>query len=84
MGRPQCLQAMAGTSVVSAKGQITVPKDLRERHNLSEGTTVTFTDTEDGVLVRAARKTLRGLAKGRLDVERAEHEIRSHRQEWSP
>ena len=74
---------MAKTAVVSSKGQITLPKELRERHHLSEGATVLILDAEDGVLVRPGRKTLRGLAKGRLDVKRAEREIRAHRKEWS-
>jgi AbrB family looped-hinge helix DNA binding protein len=69
---------------VSSKGQITLPKEIRDRHHLTAGATVRILDSEGGVFVRAGRKTLRGLARGRLHVEEAEREIRPLRDERIP
>ena len=44
-------------SVVSEKGQVTIPKHLRDRLGLRAGTTLEF-DAEDGKLI--ARKTEAG------------------------
>ncbi len=73
---------MATTATVSSKGQITLPKALREKHNLREGALVLILETSDGVLVRHGRKSLRGLLRGKIDTGRAEAEIRSLRAEW--
>lgn len=74
---------MAKTSTVSSKGQITLPKELRDKHQLSEGATVLILETKDGVLVRPSRKTLRGLLKGKIDPVRVDREIRKLRKEWT-
>lgn len=73
---------MAKTAVVSSKGQITLPKELRERHHLQEGATVLILETKEGVLIRAGRRTLRGLLKGHIDPGKAEKAVRSLREEW--
>lgn len=74
---------MAKTSIVSSKGQITLPKELRDKHHLSEGATVLILETEEGVLVRPSRKTLRGLLKGKIDPSSADREVRKLRKEWT-
>lgn len=50
------------TRRVGAKGQVVIPKGLRERQGLSPGAPVAFEERADGVLVRveAALKPLRG------------------------
>jgi len=46
---------MRTTSVrVQAKGQVTIPKQYREKLNLKTGDLVMFVDTEQGVLVKPA------------------------------
>ncbi len=67
---------------VSSKGQITLPKALREKFNLREGEVVLVLETGDGVLIRHGRKSLRGLLRGKIDSERVEREIRALRREW--
>jgi AbrB family looped-hinge helix DNA binding protein len=37
---------------VGAKGQVVIPKDLRDRRGLGSGTAVLIEEHEDGVLVR--------------------------------
>lgn len=73
---------MAKTVVVSSKGQVTLPKDLREKHHLTEGEKALILDTTEGVLIRHGRRTLRGLLKGRIDPKKAEAELRQLRREW--
>ncbi len=73
---------MATTATVSSKGQITLPKSLREKHNLREGETVLVLETRDGVLIRHGRKSLRGLLRGRIDTAGLEASVRALRREW--
>ena len=39
---------------VQAKGQVTIPKEIREKLNLQPGDLVVFVDTDDGVMVKPA------------------------------
>ncbi len=73
---------MSKTALVSSKGQITLPKELRDRHHLEEGTRVLILETREGVLIRPGRQSLRGLLKGQIDLDRAEKAVRSLRREW--
>jgi AbrB family looped-hinge helix DNA binding protein len=47
---------------IGAKGQVVIPKELRERLGLGPGTDVAFEEVEGGVVVRPAERglTLRG------------------------
>jgi AbrB family looped-hinge helix DNA binding protein len=72
---------MAKTAVVSSKGQITLPRELRERHHLREGETVLILETKGGVVIRNGRHTLRGLLKGRIDPGDAERALRELRRD---
>ncbi len=42
------------TTIVSANGQITLPKSLRDQRRCAAGTRLTVENTDDGVLLRAA------------------------------
>lgn len=52
---------------VSSKGQIVIPKPLREAYNLNEGNTVKFIAYEEGILLKSTLEKpwtgLRGLMK---------------------
>jgi AbrB family looped-hinge helix DNA binding protein len=73
---------MAATATVSSKGQITLPKELREKHHLREGESVLVLDSKDGVVIRHARKSLRGLLKGKIDGTAFERDLKRLRREW--
>lgn len=45
---------MNSESVISERGQITLPKELRDRLGLKPGTTVTFVPSEQGILIKRA------------------------------
>jgi AbrB family looped-hinge helix DNA binding protein len=42
------------TQKMGAKGQVVIPKDLREQANLGPGDDVSFEPVEDGIMVRRA------------------------------
>ena len=54
------------THRVGTKGQVVIPKPLRERQGLGPGVTVSFEERPDGVLVRpeAGPEQLRGRYRG--------------------
>lgn len=73
---------MAHSSTVSSKGQITLPKVLRDRHHLKAGETVIILDSAEGIVVRHGRSSLRGMLRGEIDLDRFEQDLRKLRKEW--
>lgn len=53
------------TSTVTSKGQITLPRDVRQALGLGVGDKVDFVEVEGGFKIVALRKDVRGL-KGRF------------------
>ncbi len=74
---------MAKSSTISSKGQITLPKDLREKYHLKEGETAVVLDAGEGILIKHARASLRGLLKGKVDLRGFEEDLRKLREEWT-
>lgn len=74
---------MAKAATISSKGQITLPKELRDKYHLVEGETALLLDTGEGILVKHGRASLRGLLKGKLDSQGFEADLRKLRKEWS-
>jgi AbrB family looped-hinge helix DNA binding protein len=70
-------------SRIGPKGQVTVPKTLREKYHLKEGEDVVILPGEDGLLLKhATRSPLRGRLKGRLDTRGIEDDIKELRKQW--
>ena len=67
---------------VSSKGQITLPKDLRDKYHLNYGERVILSDSGDGIIIRHGKGTLRGMLKGKMDTEGFEKNIKDLREEW--
>ena len=74
---------MPQKSIVGPKGQITIPKDLRERYHLLQGEEVVLVEQRDGVLLKHGGTSLRGRLRGKLDLEGVESDIRKIREEWT-
>lgn len=69
---------------VSPKGQVVIPKELREEFGIRPGQKVTVEGTDEGILILQARdpvKAMRGLFKGKFKVPSVEW-IRKSRKEW--
>jgi AbrB family looped-hinge helix DNA binding protein len=82
------------TTRITRKGQVTIPKALREEFGLEEGDEIRWEKAEDGIRVRkATRSAGRGMLvddavseeKREEMAEEMEAEIREKRQtEWQP
>ena len=71
------------TSTISSKGQITVPKAVRDRLGLRAGTSVEFELVERGVMLRKGRTggartvdLVRGILTRRVSTDRVIDEMR--------
>ena len=73
---------MVMRSTVGPKGQVTIPKELREKYHLLEGESVVVLGAEDGVLIKHPPSSLRGRLKGKINTEGFEDEIRRIRRQW--
>ena len=73
---------MAKSVTISSKGQITLPKDLRDKYHLGEGETAILQDAGDGILVKHGKPSWRGLLRGKLDSKGFEADLRKLRKEW--
>ncbi len=67
---------------VGPKGQITIPKELREKYHLLEGEDVMVVGSGEGVLIKHPPISLRGRLKGEINVQGLEQEIRQIRKQW--
>ncbi|WP_248518288.1 AbrB/MazE/SpoVT family DNA-binding domain-containing protein [Salinarchaeum laminariae] len=82
------------TTRITRKGQVTIPKELRDAYALEEGDELVWIETEDGIEVRKATQSAgRGLLvedgtsrESRDEMADAmEAEIRAKRRaEWTP
>lgn len=45
------------TTRITRKGQVTIPKKLREEYGLEEGDEVVWTHTDEGIVIRKANRT---------------------------
>jgi AbrB family looped-hinge helix DNA binding protein len=82
------------TTRVTRKGQVTIPKELRDEFGLEEGDELRWIRTEDGIQVRKATQSAgRGMlvdddiseAKREEMAEELEADIREQRRtEWQP
>lgn len=60
---------MAAHTKMSAKGQVVIPKDVRERLGLVEGIVLDVIETDDGVILR------KPLERKKLSVDEAVREL---------
>jgi len=73
---------MTKTATIGSRGQITLPKELRDKYHLGEAETAVILDRGDGILVRHGRSALRGLLQGKIDSAGFEKDLRKIRKEW--
>jgi AbrB family looped-hinge helix DNA binding protein len=77
------------TTTVSSKGQVVIPRHLREKHRLTSGVRLQITDTKEGLVLSPIKRTrpsaaesgwraLRGSAKG---TDALKQHIEEHRRE---
>ncbi len=52
---------MGAFSTITSKGQVTIPKDVRERMNLKEGDMIAFVPMRDGTLIVPRNKPVESI-----------------------
>jgi len=70
---------------ISTKGQLTIPKDFRDKLRLHEGDEVILYIQDDGIIIKpktAHLGMLRGLLREEIAVNKAIDFIQSERKKW--
>jgi AbrB family looped-hinge helix DNA binding protein len=68
------------SGILTTKGQIVIPKALREKYKLKPGTKIFFEETADGIILKQVDATFVRNAKGMIQVKKAEKPMA----EWWP
>ncbi|MDI6884156.1 MAG: AbrB/MazE/SpoVT family DNA-binding domain-containing protein [Hadesarchaea archaeon] len=67
---------------ISSKGQLVIPKELREKYGIKAGTVVVFQEEEEGIKILSPIKLADLCGTFKIDVERAKRELEKERSEW--
>jgi AbrB family looped-hinge helix DNA binding protein len=74
---------MVRAVTIGSKGQITLPKEIRDRHHLHAGERVILLESEEGVLLKHGKTRLRGSLAGKIDAGGFERDLRRLRRQRS-
>jgi AbrB family looped-hinge helix DNA binding protein len=69
------------TVTLTRKGQTTIPKELREKYRLSEGTELQVIDTGEGVMFRKALSTIDLIGSGKKTLDEMKRRLDEIRRE---
>jgi AbrB family looped-hinge helix DNA binding protein len=69
-------------SKMTSKGQITIPKSIRELLHLLKGDEVVLVPTEKGVILKRETASLRGIWKDKLTEKEINDGIKEIRSKW--
>ena len=69
-------------SKMTSKGQITIPKSIRELLHLLKGDEVVLVPTEKGVILKRETASLRGIWKDELTEKEINDGIKEIRSKW--
>jgi AbrB family looped-hinge helix DNA binding protein len=70
---------------ISTKGQLTIPKEFREKFNIKQGDEVLVVLTQDGILIKPQQANLgvlRGILRDEIDFNSAQELLKKERSEW--
>lgn len=74
---------MSKSAKISSKGQVTLPRKIREKYHLKEGEEAMIFQTEEGILIKHKRVALRGIFSGKIVLKDFEKELEKLRKEWT-
>jgi AbrB family looped-hinge helix DNA binding protein len=77
------MRKKATTATVNSKGQITLPKTLREKYHLTEGEKAIILAAREGILIKHRKLSLRGMLAGKIKTGHFEKDLRNLRKEWT-
>ncbi len=69
-------------SKITSKGQITIPKAIRDLLHLLKGDEIVLVPTEKGVILKRETASLRGIWKGKLTKKDIDEGIKEIRSKW--
>lgn len=69
-------------SKITSKGQITIPKAIRDLLHLLKGDEVVLVPTEKGVILKRETASMRGIWKGKLTKKEIDESIKEIRSKW--
>ncbi len=69
-------------SKITSKGQITIPKAIRDLLHLLKGDEVVLLPTEKGVILKRETASLRGIWKDKLTKKEIDEGIKEIRSKW--
>jgi len=67
---------------VGPKGQVTIPKELRDRFHIKEGEEVIILPSPDGIIIKHPKVILRGYLRDKLDIKGIESDVKKLRLKW--
>ena len=70
---------------LSTKGQLTIPKEFREKLNIHAGDEIILYLKDEGIVVKPKALhfgMLRGLLREEIDIKKAEDFLKSEREKW--
>lgn len=76
---------MSSESIITKKGQITIPANLRAELNLQPGKKVKFVKTSEGLLIIPSSMTvkmLKGILKTKEPMDKIEAKVKEIQSEW--
>jgi AbrB family looped-hinge helix DNA binding protein len=73
---------MTSKSTIGPKGQITIPKEFREKYHLHEGEEVLLVPVHEGLIVKHPPSSLRGRLRGMIDLKGFEKDLQEIRKQW--
>lgn len=69
------------TSVLTVKGQLLIPKRIRNKYGIKSGVKVIFEETENGVIIRPMNenyfKSFRGILKSTGNLKEEMHQMKA-------
>jgi AbrB family looped-hinge helix DNA binding protein len=68
-------------ATINSKGQITLPKEYRDKFHFLEGEEILMIPTKEGILIKSKTAHLRGISKGKIDIKGFEEDIKTLRKE---
>ena len=69
-------------SKITSKGQITIPKAIRDMLHLLKGDEIVLVPTEKGVILKRETASLRGIWTGELTEKEIHEGIKEIRSKW--
>jgi len=72
-------------ATITSKGQLTLPKELRDKFHLEEGERVLLIPLEEGIMLKHGLnplRKLRGILRQEIDVRKASAFVKEVRKEW--